>query len=463
MFIAKIAKAPHTSAQWLDEAHTNFIEQALNDRITQSLPEAFRLEVLDETVHIQKITDKSPVTIKAERSRIEAIIEGKQNEVLRINKLKDSSCAQAADHSLRSIGKHIQAHLGDSVSFIGSELSTLNIYNQLFDFSFFGLFSNCGCCRLNHTNNTNANNYSNVAMTALKMGVASIVILMYFFCFFQLVLSSVSVDTCIRSNSPPPGLIITKMQSSTRLNCGEIVAFCSTTYLDHSTINLSAYLAMRIFFYLFSLVPLLFLTFASQFRAATIVKRLTTHNNNDTESYTTNSHSTGVPYAINTPLLNHDNIWLVAAILFIFTHMLGSVLTLAADVEIVKLFSAGMSGCPQTLTMMVDPSKNETACVCSALYYPSRGVFRMPDNSGFQIKQVYDVAATLLFFNLVYTIWGFLFVFGFFLKRYMDHLSLVKYHILTENTRWGAQVAACNAALHKNHAHNSHTRGPPKT
>jgi hypothetical protein len=467
MFIAKIAKAPHTSAQWLDATHSKFIDAELNTQITNTLPETFRYDVIKRCYNIQKENDPSQITRHNEKLHIDAIIMEKQNEVLMINKLKNSTSARAADHSLYEIGNRIQAHEHEYLSFLESELSTLNIYNQIFDFSFFGLFSKCSCNHSNMYTIVNFNNTDNhlaITMTALKFCVASIVTLMYFFCFFQLVLSSVSIDTCIRSNAPPPGLTITKMQSSTLLKCGEIVAFCSTTYLDHSTINLSAYLAMRIFFYLFSLVPLLFLTIASQFRAAAIVSRLI-HPSSGTQHITVDSsynykHSKIVEPKVS--FLNHDNIWLIAAILFIFSHMLGSVLTLAADVEIVKFFSAGMSGCPQTLTMMVDPSKNATACVCSALYYPSRGVFRMPDNSGFQIKQVYDVAATLLFFNLVYTIWGFLFVLGFFWKRHMNHLSILKYTALTTTPQWTTQVAACNAALHQNHAHNSHTHGPPK-
>ena len=446
MFIAKITKAPHTSGQWLDANNTGFKDQDLNNTIKNTLPEAFRDDIVKQVFQKYQNNDDSSTTKATEKAAIDAIIKQKQTEVLMINKLKNSTCAMAADHGLREIGKRIQGHEQEYISFIESELSTLNIYNQLFDFSFFGLLSGCNCFHYSSdhhktiTIKTTSNGHFVITTAALKLVVACIVILMYIFCFFQLVLSSVSVDTCVRSNAPPTGVeVFNKAASKQLLTCGEIVAFCSTTYLDKSTINLSSYLAMRIFFYLFSLVPLLFLAFASYVRTATVVNRLT-------QPYETPSHPEGEP---KTPFLNHDTIWLIAAILFSFTHILGTIFTLAADVEIVKFFGGmGALVCPSSNPIIVGTSANSTACACSALYNPSRGVFKMPDNSGFQIKQVYDVAATLLFFNLVYAIWGVLFVMGVFWKRHTNYLSIVKYTTLTTNTKWVNQVKACRNALH---------------
>jgi hypothetical protein len=91
------------------------------------------------------------------------------------------------------------------------------------------------------------------------------------------------------------------------------------------------------------------------------------------------------------------------------------------------------------------------ACGCRVLYDPPRGIFRMPEISGFQVKQVYDVAATLLFFNLVYTIWGVLFVANIFMQHRAENMEMVTNHGYTKMTTWHAKIRKCDENLHFHH------------
>jgi hypothetical protein len=269
-----------------------------------------------------------------------------------------------------------------------------------------------------------------------------LVILMYIFCFFQLVMSSLSVDTCVRSGVSPVGIIISVPAPTAGvkiLQCSDLVAHCSCSYLERSSISLAGYLAMRIFFYLFSLLPLLFLGFASHIRTAAIISRL---------SYRFDPGNSWDPS--ETPFLNHNRIWTIAAIMFCFTHGLGSIFSLAGDIKMVEFFGTMPAlQCPSgNVFSLGNGTTVNPACVCKVLYDPPRGNFRMPEISGFQVKQVYDVAAMLLFFNIVYTIWGVLFVLSVFMRRRKELDQSMIYSQYIKLPSWSAQVKHCKANHH---------------
>lgn len=415
MYVAR--PAPRTAKQWLAApGYDHLVDESLNTQLQESFPDAIRKTVVAQIGRFQKANIDDTVHNAYEENYIKRVIHDKQLELIRSHELVKNK--KNGLRALVDAGQALHDHRELLLAPLKDELETINALDYLLDF---GPLLECML--------GSSDRFKYIGET--KVFAVGVTVLAYLFCFFQLVLSSVSVETCFRMGAPPSGLEVRDAAGGALLKCGDLVGRCIMPIFERSTINLSAYLATRIFFYLFSLLPCVFLIVAARIRSRIVIDFIADTPKNDAQC------------------MSHKTIMRVTFGLICVTHIVGSVITLAADIEAVGYFTDMQRlACPAVLNGAPDQ------CACRALYNPPRGAFHMPEVSGFQVKQVYDVAATVLFFNLVYTIWGVLFLVNYLIAQHRVATTRAEWAHAHQASDWNKYLTNCRTFVREyRHAH----------
>ena len=153
----------------------------------------------------------------------------------------------------------------------------------------------------------------------LVMGVVSFTFL---FVLFWLILASIALNACINSGNAPQGLNIYEKPSTIPMTCGSIAQQCMIPNFM-SSLSVADYLSLRVGFYFFSAVPVLFLFFYSGYKVRYIEWVFEEHNDKKDERYASvGLYNTIADY--------------VSLGLFIVSHVAGPAVTISADMVALK-------------------------------------------------------------------------------------------------------------------------------
>jgi hypothetical protein len=230
-----------------------------------------------------------------------------------------------------------------------------------------------------------------------------------FFVFSMLCLSysQQSLDLCKGQTPADLDFNFTDAQTHRALGCKELIESCTMKNLNNMT--LSFYYGFRTFMYLVGILPVLILALSPTVLSKNMLRPLV--DVGDDECCCTPNHTGFLSrvFALCDPF-NHDagRVFEMAANIAFWTHCLFGIGTLVMDGSVISYFADLRKDCHGIAGRIIGLGDGD--CACAALFSgaDARGVIKV---SSIELVSPYSLAILLLFQNMLFTFWGFLFVF----------------------------------------------------
>ena len=347
-------------------------------------------EVLSAVEKFNSRTDQ-----KTDEKNIKQYIEEQKTRMMRHQYFRlnnEDNGKQQIQNSLENVRKLLQnTEAGQNVYILENELLSSNVLEKLFVFE--NLFP--------YTWTTYLFRHSILYMT-----VFVVVCFLGLFFLFWLLLAVLALNACNGSGQPPHSLFLrANPQSSTLMTCGDIASGCTFAMQGlFSKMDMIQYFSLRVGFYFFSFVPVIFLFVMSSNRMRRIERTLIP------------TVFTKRGFDDNSPDSNWKNtdriLRFFSAFLFFISHIAGSIVTLGADMGMSRYLTntlPGEPGCSYSKDSTVTkPSGFTTAnCACNELLVQDQT--NLPSLTLFQITNLPSLVEATLAFNILYTLWGLLY------------------------------------------------------
>jgi hypothetical protein len=264
--------------------------------------------------------------------------------------------------------------------------------------------------------------------------------LLYLFSFLWLIFNKMALDYCLYNNVPvaPLGIQLTEGVNVVPVtSCQRLAMQCSVKYLGGMDMSVDAYYTFRLTIFLLSALPLMFISFAANAYIHRYTEGfLNVHDDihymhaalPDNEKYDQQQHEAQeVEYATERPNWEqkrspcHDfccnvcdsfnfssrDMYLFASLLVSLTHLVLGILAMAADITIIQYFST--LGAPCTQGQHLDLSQDQDQrCACATVFQANSPLLMRL--SSIQLPNAQALAYAMLFPNILYMIWGLLFI-----------------------------------------------------
>ena len=332
-----------------------------------------------------------------DEKRIREFIDQQQKHMMRdqyLRHLRSESGYRDVIKSIENVRKAIEdTEAGQNIYILENELLASNVLERLFVFQ--NVFPSSWTDFL-------------LSHSIIYMIIFVVVSFLSLFFLFWLLLAVLALNACNGSGQPPHSLFLrANPQTNIPMTCGDITSGCTFAMQGlFPKMDMIQYFSLRVGFYFFSFVPVIFLFVMSSNKMRRIERTLmpTVHKKRGFDTSNNEDEKATKLWPISDRMLEGFSVFL-----FFISHIAGAVVTLAADMGMARYLTntlPGEPGCSYSKDSTVaNPSGFTTAnCACNELLV--QDPTNLPSLTLFQITNLPSLVEATLAFNILYSLWG---------------------------------------------------------